>query len=164
MQPTPDLDARFVERRTRQTSARPEEAWAAVRRTAGRGSGLTAYAWAARDLADRLVGGEGEAWRVVSETAPSESDPTGRIALEAIARLPGRATLELTVEPVDPTRPGRGSVLTQVNTFAPDGLLGRAYWHALGPAHRFVFARMLSDTSRAAGQAAGQGAGDRQRR
>ncbi|QWC86437.1 DUF2867 domain-containing protein [Nocardioidaceae bacterium] len=140
--PTPDLDARYVERRTRRTPAAPDAAWAAVRRTAGEGTGLTAYAWAARNLADRLVGGEGRAWRVVAEEAPR------RIALEAVARLPGRATLELTVEP-DPDR-GTGSLVHQVNTFAPDGPLGRAYWHALGPAHRLVFARMLGDTARAA--------------
>ena len=146
--PVPDLGARFVERRERRTRAPLDDAWAAARRTAGRGAGLTAYAWAGRNLADRLVGGEGEAWRVIAEEPPA--DGRARIALEAIARLPGRATLELSVEAEDPSRPGRGCVLIQVNTFDPDGLLGRAYWHALGPAHRLVFSRMLGDTARVA--------------
>ncbi len=138
---TPDHDARYVEVRQREVPVAPDRAWAAVRRAAGVGTGLTALAWSVRNTVDGLVGGPARAWEVVTEEAPQ------RLALEAVARLPGRATLELTVEP---TRGGRWALITQTNTFDPDGLVGRAYWHALGPAHRVVFARMLRDVARLA--------------
>ncbi len=53
-------------------------------------------------------------------------------------KLPGRAWLQFEVEP-----DGDGSLLRQTAIFDPLGLLGLAYWYALYPLHRLVFAGML---------------------
>jgi hypothetical protein len=52
-------------------------------------------------------------------------------------RLPGEAWLEWTVSPTD-----TGARLEQRALFHPRGLYGRAYWLAVMPFHRLVFAPM----------------------
>ena len=63
-------------------------------------------------------------------------------------KLPGRAWLELEVEPVegDPER----SRIRQTAIFDPVGLLGRVYWYGLYPVHELVFRGMLRGIARAA--------------
>jgi hypothetical protein len=63
-------------------------------------------------------------------------------------RLPGRAWLEVEVTPA-----ANGSLLRQTAIFDPVGLLGLAYWYALYPVHRLVFAGMLKGLIRAAKRA-----------
>ena len=48
------------------------------------------------------------------------------------------------------TPDGSGSTITQTALFDPDGLAGLAYWHAIWPLHRRVFAGMLDGIARAA--------------
>ncbi len=103
--------------------------------------------WAVRGWADRLVGGAGLAgrrdrrrirvgeqldwWRV-------EDLQRGRsLRLRAEMRVPGRAWLELSVEPH-----GDGSRYRQRAVFFPKGLSGRLYWAALIPFHHFIFQGM----------------------
>jgi hypothetical protein len=52
--------------------------------------------------------------------------------------LPGRAWLEFEVSPA-----ANGSLVRQTAIFDPVGLGGLAYWYALYPVHRLVFAGML---------------------
>jgi hypothetical protein len=60
-------------------------------------------------------------------------------------RLPGRAWLEFEV-----SDSARGSEIRQTAIFDPVGLPGLAYWYALYPLHRLVFAGMLRGIARTA--------------
>ena len=53
-------------------------------------------------------------------------------------KLPGRAWLELEVEPE-----ADGTLIRQTAVFDPVGLLGLLYWYAIYPLHARVFAGML---------------------
>jgi len=78
-------------------------------------------------------------WRV------EELVPERRLRLEAEMKLPGRAWLVFEVEPE-----GDGSRITQTAMFDPRGLAGLAYWYAVWPLHRLVFAGMLRGLARRA--------------
>lgn len=110
--------------------------------------------WRARGIVDQLVGGIGlrrgrrnpdhlrvgdalDFWRVEAIERP------GLLRLRAEMRLPGEAWLEWRVEPT-----ADGSRLHQRARFHPRGLWGRAYWYALLPFHRFVFAPTASAITR----------------
>ena len=54
-------------------------------------------------------------------------------------RLPGEAWLEWQIEADD-----GGATLTQTARFHPRGLLGRLYWIAVAPFHRFIFPGLLA--------------------
>ena len=60
-------------------------------------------------------------------------------------KLPGRAWLQFEVDPNS-----AGSVIRQTAIFDPAGLAGLLYWHALYPAHRWIFAGMLREIAAAA--------------
>lgn len=107
------------------------------------------WLWELRGYADKVIGGPGvrrgrrhpqelhvgdavDFWRV-------DAIEAGRLLrLRAEMRLPGEASLawELTPE-------GTGTRVRQIAQFVPRGLLGRAYWYGVAPAHRFVFPGML---------------------
>ncbi|HET9334408.1 MAG TPA: DUF2867 domain-containing protein [Gemmatimonadota bacterium] len=130
-------------------AAPAERVFAAISRLGGeRGWPAVGWAWHLRGAIDKLLGGPGlrrgrrdptrlsvgealDFWRV--EDVVSES----RLRLRAEMRLPGRAWLEWEVKPV----PG-GSVLRQTAWFAPRGLAGALYWHALHPLHAIIFGRL----------------------
>ena len=115
------------------------------------------WAWQARGMVDRLVGGVGmrrgrrdphelrtgdavDFWRVEAV------EPDRLLRLRAEMKVPGRAWLEFQVTPR-----GEGqSLLTQAALFAPKGLFGWLYWYALYPIHAVIFSGMIS---RIAGQA-----------
>jgi hypothetical protein len=59
-------------------------------------------------------------------------------------RLPGRAWLQFEVTGKD-----QESLIRQTAIFDPVGLFGLAYWYALYPLHRLVFAGMLKALCRA---------------
>ena len=82
-----------------------------------------------------------------------EIDPGRRLKLGAEMKLPGRAWLELVVEPRD----GGGSRLRVTATFEPRGLPGLLYWWALYPAHAAIFSGLVR---RIAQRAEGPRAGD----
>ncbi len=104
--------------------------------------------WRIRGAMDRLVGGVGlrrgrrhpdrlrvgdplDFWRVEA------LEPGRLLRLRAEMRLPGEAWLEWSVTPTD-----TGAHLEQRALFHPRGLYGRAYWLAVAPFHRLVFAPM----------------------
>jgi uncharacterized protein YbjT (DUF2867 family) len=133
------------------TSASPAEVYAVVSSVGGHhgwfGSQLL---WEIRGVLDQLIGGPGlrrgrrspsalevgdpvDFWRVEA------ADPRRRLRLHAEMRLPGDAWL--TWEMV-PSGDG-GTLVTQTAEFRPRGLLGRLYWLAVAPFHRFVFPTLL---------------------
>jgi uncharacterized protein YbjT (DUF2867 family) len=135
--------------------ADPHTTWQAVCRIGGdrgwyRGEAL----WRVRGQIDRIAGGPGrrrgrrdpdrlavgdpvDAWRVEALEADR------RLVLHAEMRLPGEAWLEWTIEPVD-----AATLLVQTARYRPRGLLGRAYWYAVHPFHRFVFPGIIRGIAR----------------
>ena len=114
--------------------------------------------WKIRGLLDQLVGGPGlrrgrratlkvgdalDFWRV------EELIPDRRLRLHAEMRLPGEARLTWDVE-----EEGGRTIVTQTALYRPKGLLGRLYWYAIAPFHRFVFPGMLAGIVADASQAA----------
>jgi len=67
------------------------------------------------------------------------------LRLAAEMKVPGRAWLEFEVDPDD-----GGSIIRQTAIFDPAGLPGIAYWYALYPIHRLMFAGMLRNIAAAA--------------
>ena len=114
------------------------------------------WLWRLRGVLDLLAGGVGmrrgrpsphrlrvgdtlDFWRVEA------IEPGVRLRLSAEMRLPGRAWLEFDVR-----QDQQFTTITQVATFDPDGLLGKAYWYSLYPLHHLVFGGMLRGIARAA--------------
>ncbi|MEO6150157.1 MAG: DUF2867 domain-containing protein, partial [Mucilaginibacter sp.] len=60
-----------------------------------------------------------------------------RLLLYAEMKLPGEAWLEFKIV----ERHGK-NFLSQVATFRPNGLWGRAYWYLMWPFHLFIFKGM----------------------
>ncbi|MCK5573545.1 MAG: DUF2867 domain-containing protein, partial [Bacteroidetes bacterium] len=105
--------------------------------------------WQIRGFFDKIVGGVGlrrgrrhpyklvpggalDFWRV-------ESVETGRkISLRAEMKVPGRAWLEFSVDPLDQGR----SLFTQTALFYPRGVWGLFYWYGIYPVHVMVFRGM----------------------
>ncbi len=130
-------------------AASPESAFAAVCSVGG-GQGWFSgeWLWRIRGVMDQVVGGPGlrrgrrarlavgdalDFWRVEELVAPR------RLRLHAEMRLPGEARLTWDVAPT-----AQGSRITQTALFRPRGLLGRAYWLAVAPFHRFVFPGLIA--------------------
>ncbi|MGI8417147.1 MAG: DUF2867 domain-containing protein [Nakamurella sp.] len=148
--------------------------------------------WRARGLVDRVAGGPGfrssrpegplrvgdtlDWWRV------EEVEAGKRLLLRAETKMPGKAWLELTVEPdsdgpaVGPEGEGTavgeggavgaggagaaggagGATLNQRAVFLPHGLAGHAYWGSMLPGHLATFALMHRGMVRAAERTAGE--------
>jgi hypothetical protein len=142
--------SRIVDSRTETINVPSEAAFAPVQRIGGKtGWYYGNRLWRLRGVLDLLVGGVGprrgrpnavdlrvgdtvDFWRV-------EAFEPGRfLRLQAEMKLPGRAWLEFEVVPE-----GQGSRIRQTAIFDPVGLGGLAYWYALYPVHRLVFAGML---------------------
>jgi uncharacterized protein YbjT (DUF2867 family) len=113
------------------------------------------WAWRARGLFDRLLGGVGlrrgrrdphgvrvgdavDFWRVEAV----ELDRLLRLRAEM--KVPGRAWLEFKVEPLD----AGTSRLSQTAFFAPRGLTGLLYWYLLYPIHAVIFSGMAKALAR----------------
>ncbi len=108
------------------------------------------WAWKARGILDKVIGGIGirrgrrhptelrsgdalDFWRVLLADRAG-----GRLILYAEMKLPGEAWLEFAVEP-----DGKGgNQLRQTATFRPHGVLGRLYWFSVLPFHSLLFPRM----------------------
>jgi hypothetical protein len=74
-----------------------------------------------------------------------EIEPGRLLRLRAEMRLPGRAWLELRVDPA-----GERSTYTQRAVFQPRGLAGHIYWWSVTPFHRLVFGGMARNIVAAA--------------
>ena len=109
------------------------------------------WLWRIRGVFDQIVGGPGlrrgrrdpaslgigdpvDFWRVQAII------PERMLRLHAEMRLPGEAWLTWELSPST----GGGTCITQTAEFRPRGLLGRIYWLAVAPFHRFVFPGLLA--------------------
>jgi uncharacterized protein YbjT (DUF2867 family) len=153
----------LTDERERESSAPPEDVWTMIEGIGGENGWYSLPPlWAMRGWMDRLVGGAGlsgrrdrkrirvgeqvDWWRV-------EDLQRGRsLRLRAEMRVPGRAWLELSVEPH-----GEGSRYRQRAVFFPKGLSGRLYWAALIPFHHFIFQGMAERITAEAEQLAARG-------
>ncbi len=154
--------SRLVDMRSSRVEARPEVAFAPIRRIGGATGWYWGDAlWRIRGFIDLLFGGVGlrrgrrdaeelqvgdalDFWRVVAY------EPDRLLRLAAEMKLPGRAWLEFEVQPDG----DGGSVIRQTAIFDPVGLLGLAYWYGIYPLHDRVFCGMLRGITRAVQKAA----------
>ena len=108
--------------------------------------------WRIRGFFDKMAGGVGttrgrrsnedlqpsdalDFWRVVAADKSK-----GYLLLYAEMILPGEAWLSFEVKEDQEN----GKYLEQIATFKPKGLMGKAYWYALVPAHYFIFHGMAA--------------------
>lgn len=143
----------FLDRRSATSYADVDSLYQAVQRIGGdRGYYASNWAWKIRGAIDRVFRGPGmrrgrpagaasvgdkiDFWKVV------EAIPSKAFALEAEMKLPGRAWLSWEIRP-SATEEDLNHIV-QVAHFTPRGLLGRAYWYAVAPFHKFIFGNMLS--------------------
>lgn len=162
----PQSGNRLIDSRTI-TVARPvSECFRPIRRIGGAvGWYYGNRLWRFRGFLDLLAGGVGmrrgrpdpehpspgstlDFWRVEAYEADR------RLRLSAEMKVPGRAWLELSVEP-----DGESTIIRQTAEFEPLGLAGLLYWYALYPIHQWIFAGMLRSLA-----AAAEGERDRGRR
>lgn len=152
-----DSEGLARETRSRRVAAPPAAVYRAFSGVGGdRGWPAWNWAWRARGVLDRLVGGPGlrrgrrdpdeiltgealDFWRVEAARPPA------LLRLRAEMRLPGRAWLQWETHPED-----GGTRLVQTALFAPDGLFGTLYWYCLYPFHKFIFSAMVDELARRA--------------
>jgi uncharacterized protein YbjT (DUF2867 family) len=138
--------------RTATSSADPGRLFSSVLSVGGdKGWYTSQRLWQFRGVLDQLVGGPGlrrgrrdpaslgvgdpvDFWRVEAVI------PNRELRLHAEMRLPGDAWLSWELSPSE----GVGTRIAQTAEFRPRGLLGRVYWLAVAPFHRFVFPGLLS--------------------
>ncbi|MCM2305359.1 MAG: SDR family oxidoreductase [Elusimicrobia bacterium] len=146
-----------VETRSRLVRAAPAAVFRAFSGVGGdRGWPAWEWAWIVRGALDRLAGGPGlrRGRRHPDEILPGEAldfwrveaaEPPRLLRLRAEMRLPGRAWLQWEAFPEE-----GGTRLVQTALFAPDGLIGTAYWYGLYPFHQFIFSAMVDALARRA--------------
>ena len=144
------VGTRLVDSRTTFVPVAPADAFAPIRRIGGDGGWYYGNPlWRLRGFLDLLVGGVGlrRSRRRHDELFPGDAldfwrvesyEPGRLLRLRAEMKVPGRAWLQFETTPV----PG-GTEIRQTASFDASGLFGLAYWYALYPFHRFVFAGML---------------------
>jgi hypothetical protein len=150
----------FIDQRSIDIDATPEEVFAAVCKVGG-GHGWYAgdILWQIRGWMDQMIGGPGlrrgrrdpeavefgetlDFWRVVGLERGKQ------LLLHAEMKLPGIAQLGFEMNPVaDAASKTR---LTMTARFRPRGLAGLLYWYAVVPLHFFVFGGMLKGIKRSA--------------
>lgn len=141
----------FIDRRQQMTTATPAAAFGSFSRLGGdRGWLYANWAWRARGIADRLIGGVGlrrgrrdpehvhvgdavDFWRVEAV------EPDRLLRLRAEMKVPGRAWLQFEAIP----QSDRTTRVVQTAFFAPKGLFGVLYWYGLFPIHNLIFGGMV---------------------
>jgi hypothetical protein len=148
---------RLVDSRTVQVTVSSADAFAPVGRIGGvNGWYFANFLWQLRGFLDVLAGGVGmrRGRRDPETLAPGDAldfwrvedfERDRRLRLIAEMKVPGRAWLQFEVE-----SNANGSVICQTAIFDPVGLSGLAYWYAIYPLHRWIFAGMLRGIARAA--------------
>ncbi|WP_314215333.1 SDR family oxidoreductase [Pseudarthrobacter equi] len=147
----------YIDERTFHGDVDPAHVWTVIEGIGGRNGWYSLpLAWQVRGWLDKLTGGAGllrgrrhphtlHAGEVVDWWRVESIDRGKLLRLRAEMRAPGRAWLELAVEP-----DGDGSRYRQRAIFFPKGLSGRLYWLAVLPFHSFIFPAMARNITAAA--------------
>ena len=147
----------YIDERTFHGDVDPARVWTVIEGIGGRNGWYSLpLAWQVRGWLDKLTGGAGllrgrrhphtlHAGEVVDWWRVESIDRGKLLRLRAEMRAPGRAWLELSVEP-----DGGGSRYRQRAIFFPKGLSGRLYWLAVLPFHSFIFPAMARNITAAA--------------
>jgi len=148
-----------LDTRTTVLDAPPSQVFAPIRQIGGtNGWYFGNFLWGARHWLDLAFGGVGmrrgrrdpehcAVTDVIDGWTVDAYEPDRLLRLRADLKLPGRGWLEFQVTPLDD---GRRSLIRQTATFDPRGLLGRAYWYVLLPAHEWIFSGLLREIARRA--------------
>ncbi|CAB4362847.1 MAG: DUF2867 domain-containing protein [Actinobacteria bacterium] len=140
-----------LDRRERHVAASPAELFQVVSSIGGRHGWYTGdWLWSLRGIFDSLIGGVGMRRGRIHSRRLSVGDPLDFWRVEALVpgsllrlraemRLPGDAWLQWQMEADD-----TGATITQTARFHPRGLLGRLYWVAVAPFHRWIFPGLLA--------------------
>ncbi|MAJ60801.1 MAG: hypothetical protein CBC48_12850 [bacterium TMED88] len=144
------IGSRFIEQRSVDISSDAASAFAAIRRIGGPNGWYWGNAlWKLRGAMDRWVGGPGmrtsshihrplEKGDCIDFWTVQGCDESSRLTLRADMKLPGEASLDLRVEPLD-----SGVRIVQTASFNARGIMGVLYWAVLHPLHTRVFDGML---------------------
>lgn len=147
----------YVDERTFSSDVDPGNVWTVIEGIGGRNGWYSLpLAWSVRGWLDKLSGGAGllrgrrhphrlVAGEVVDWWRVERIDRGRLLRLRAEMRAPGRAWLELSVEP-----DGTGSRYRQRAIFFPKGLSGRLYWLGVLPFHSLIFPAMSRNITAAA--------------
>ena len=147
----------YIDERTFHGDVDPAHVWTVIEGIGGRNGWYSLpLAWQVRGLLDKLTGGAGllrgrrhphtlATGEVVDWWRVERIDRGKLLRLRAEMRAPGRAWLELSVEPG-----GTGSRYRQRAIFFPKGLSGRLYWLAVLPFHSLIFPAMARNITTAA--------------
>ena len=147
----------YIDERTFHGDVDPAHVWTVIEGIGGRNGWYSLpLAWQVRGWLDKLTGGAGllrgrrhpgrlATGEVVDWWRVERIDHGKLLRLRAEMRAPGRAWLELSVEP-----DGNGSRYRQRAIFFPKGLSGRLYWLAVLPFHSLIFPAMARNITRAA--------------
>lgn len=141
----------YEDSRSMVVDATADDAWQPIIRLGGdTGWYYGNWLWRLRGLMDRLLGGVGmsRGRRHESNLKPGDAldfwrvaavDPRKCLLLVAEMKLPGRAILEFSIEPIN-----RDQVrIKQTAKFLPSGLSGLLYWWMVTPLHNLIFGGML---------------------
>jgi hypothetical protein len=149
--------SRLVDSRALDVAATSGASFGAITRIGGDvGWYYADWLWRIRGALDLLVGGAGMRRSRRDPDALFPGDPLDFWRVEAVEhdrlvrlraemKVPGRAWLQFEV-----LGQGDRSVIRQTALFEPRGLAGLAYWYALYPIHRLIFAGMLRRIGEAA--------------
>ena len=147
----------YIDERTFHGDVDPAHVWTVIEGIGGRNGWYSLpLAWQVRGWLDKLTGGAGllrgrrhphtlATGEVVDWWRVERIDRGKLLRLRAEMRAPGRAWLELSVEP-----DGAGSRYRQRAIFFPKGLSGRLYWLAVLPFHSLIFPAMARNITTAA--------------
>ncbi|WP_342023200.1 SDR family oxidoreductase [Arthrobacter citreus] len=151
----------YVDSRQRRSAVAPEHVWKVIEGIGGKNGWYSLpMAWAIRGVLDKTVGGAGltrgrrnpttlftgdvvDWWRVELLERGS------LLRLRAEMRVPGKAWLELRVDP-----DGDGSLYRQRAIYFPKGLGGRLYWWLIAPFHGLIFPSMAKNITKHAARLA----------
>jgi uncharacterized protein YbjT (DUF2867 family) len=151
-----EREGMILERRERRVDAPPATVFAAYTRLGGKTGWLAFnWAWYARGVMDRMVGGVGfrrgrrdaydvrvgdalDFWRVEAVESPR------LMRLRAEMKVPGLAWLQFESVAAEADGQEGSTTLIQTAFFAPKGLFGLIYWYGIYPIHGAIFS-ILAD-------------------